>query len=713
MRRRDLDQLTRIRQSLAAIAGDALAPPLDAAAASLAKTLERWNGNPMLRRFVGGVQRDVVTSEGEQVELSVSIAPPLRGYDSVRFHVGEHLLGEEAIRGRDEIHIVRRARAVGLHDIRVEILDSSKQTIAWIEGRRVMQVVSGRPVAMVHAELILDDPDKRSVDALKHLSEESFELVYFDIHEKNREQLIDEAVARLRLPRAAIAIYSAEEQELQSLGVDFVRMFASGAIRRLWASGVPVCALLTKRRIPTQETAEAELAVMTPMQALRRTRSGELDPAPDAEALLAQRAQSSSLDWRLDQMTKSKRIGGNSFHAEFDNRKARERLFEAIETAQENIHLQVYIVRPSAFAEQLIVRLVRRAREGVTVRLMVDALYSDTEILGRLNPLIRSLRNEPRIEVLAVKPITSTADVSVERLKKRDHRKLIIVDGVRAIVSGRNFGDEYFTGFDEVPVHDHTPHERIPWLDAQVEVEGPLVASVQATFVDTWHKHGGRKIVSPVRTPEPRGDAAGRFVVHEGFADVNGLAMYEALFDCAEDHAYIVNDFPFVPALERAVFRLLARGVVVKLLTGSASARRSDGTLFPAPVHRTAFEYLVKARLEPLIEAGVEVYEFMPPPAPMVVSRGGRVRPYVHAKLVSIDGRATSIGSANLDGTASFWESEANVVVQDASFAKGVETELERLIQGSARLDLQSEYWERERAQRAVVGTLWPSVLYS
>jgi phosphatidylserine/phosphatidylglycerophosphate/cardiolipin synthase-like enzyme len=73
----------------------------------------------------------------------------------------------------------------------------------------------------------------------------------------------------------------------------------------------------------------------------------------------------------------------------------------------------------------------------------------------------------------------------------------------------------------------------------------------------------------------------------------------------------------------------------------------------------------------------------------------------------------TSIGSANLDSTASFWESEANVVVQDAEFARGVEATLQRFIDGSVLLDPESEYWNRERAQRAVVATLWPGSLYS
>ena len=73
----------------------------------------------------------------------------------------------------------------------------------------------------------------------------------------------------------------------------------------------------------------------------------------------------------------------------------------------------------------------------------------------------------------------------------------------------------------------------------------------------------------------------------------------------------------------------------------------------------------------------------------------------------------TSIGSANLDATASFWESEANVLVQNAEFASGVEATLQKLIDGSVALDPGSEYWKRERAQRAVVSALWPGAFYS
>jgi cardiolipin synthase len=696
---------------------------LEAAASSLGTTMERWGRNPGLRRIIGGVQRDEVTSPGEPIELSATLGVSAKLGTVARFYVDDAVAAEVPIGVAAEVRAVIDAPGPGLHRVRVAICNDRGEVVTELSGHRLLQVASGRPVVLVDAALVLPGrldqpiPPASPIEALRALIDEGFELVYFDIHVKNRDPLIHQALVTQRLPPGAILVYSAEEEELRSLGIDFVEMFASTAIRRLRAKGVPVTTILTERVGSPDESLAEQVSVMTPAKALRRALAGVFTVEIEKAAkLLDDRAKSNPLDWRLDQTTDSKLVTGNAFHAELDNGEARRRLLAAFDEARTTIHIQFYMVQPSDFTEHMIVRLIQRARAGVKVRFMVDALYSDEEVLGRLNPSMLSLKEEENIEVLAVNPIESRKQMDVSRLKKRDHRKLVIVDGRLAFVSGRNASNEYYMGFSEVPVHDNTRHERIPWLDAHVEVSGPLVRMVQETFIGTWHRQGGAKIPNDRDTmPELKraGSASGRLVVHRGLTDTNGLAMYESMFDVAEDHVYIVNDYPIVPALERAIYRLLAKGVSVKLLTGNAAARRDDGTFFPAPMHRTLFEYMVKAKLEPLLQAGVEVYEFVPPPSPMIVSRGGRIRPYVHAKLVSVDGLVTSIGSANLDSTASFWESEANVVVQDAEFARGVEATLQRFIDGSVLLDPESEYWNRERAQRAVVATLWPGSLYS
>jgi len=716
----------RILGILSGFTGEASAeatrPLLDAAARSLGATLERWGRNPSLRRFIGGVQQDVLTSPGERVELSANLGVSAKLGSLARFYVDDAVVSEAPIEPSGEVRTMIRAPSPGLHRVGVKVCNDRGEVVSDLIGHRLLHVASGRPVVLVDAELVLPSASDRlprkvaPMEALRVLVEEGFELVYFDIHEKNRDALIHDAILQKRLPPGAIMVYSAIEQELRGLNVGFVDMFATSAIRRLRGRGVPVTSVLTSREADSARSRQEHVDVMSPEEALERAPSGFPEQKEQAGALLRARERSSMLDWRLDQMTDSVLVQGNSFHAELDNEAARNRLFDAIDQARATIHIQFYIVRPSDFTERLVVKLIQRAREGVTVRFMADALYSDEEVLGRANPLIQSLRQEKNIDALALNPIQSGREVGMSSLKKRDHRKLVIVDGTLAFVSGRNASDEYYSGFDEVPVHDNTPHERIPWLDAHVEIRGPLVRQVQQTFMRTWRRQGGGPIaVDDTVLPElaPAGSAAGRLIVHRGLADTNGLGMYESMLDAAERHVFIVNDFPIVHALERAIRRVLARGVTVKLLTGSAATRRADGTFFPAPMHRTLFEYMVKAKLEPLLQAGVEIYELVPPPSPNVVARGGRVRPYVHAKLVSVDGLVTSIGSANLDATASYWESEANVVVQDADFASAVESKLQTLIDGSVAIDLDSEYWKRERAQRAVVGTLWPGSFYS
>lgn len=717
-----LDFGERVLRIVTGLGGEEGRPFIDAAARSLGGTLERWGRNPSLRRFIGGVQHDVLTGTDEDVELRANLGVAARLGRLARFYIDDSVAGEATIDPSGDAYVVVEAPSPGLHRVGVKVCNDRGEVVTDLIGHRLLQVAGGRPVALVDAELILAPPvamPARSIppsEALRVLVDEGFELAYFDIHERDRDPLIQEAVRKQRLPPGAIIVYSALEQELRGLDVDFVEMFATSAIRRLRGRGVPVTSVVTVRSTDTERSRAEKVDVLAPEEVLERALGGFTAEAEQARALLRDREKTNRLDWRLDQTTGSSLVLGNSFSFELDNARARRGLFDALAEAQSTIHIQLYIVRPSDFTEELVVRLIRRAREGVRVRFMVDALYSDEDVFGRANPLIQSLKQEDNIDALAVNPIQSSREVGMSSLKKRDHRKLVIIDGKRAFISGRNASDEYYWGFSEVPVHDNTPHDRIPWLDAHVEVTGPLVTEVQRTFLATWRHQGGAAVERDERVlPDltPTGSASGRLVVHRGLADTNGLGMYESLFDVARDHVYIVNDFPIVHALERAIYRMLARGVTVRLLTGSAAARRADGTFFPAPIHRTLFEFMVKAKLEPLLQAGIEIYELMPPPSPNIVAREGRLRPYVHAKVVSVDGLAASIGSANLDATASFWESEANVVVQDAAFAAGLEAELQALIDGSIALDPESEYWKRERAQRAVVGTLWPGAFYS
>ncbi|MBC7173835.1 MAG: phosphatidylserine/phosphatidylglycerophosphate/cardiolipin synthase family protein, partial [Polyangiaceae bacterium] len=433
-------------------------------------------------------------------------------------------------------------------------------------------------------------------------------------------------------------------------------------------------------------------------------------------ALLERRgAARSEASFRLGVVTGAELVPGNLCRVELDNRVARETLFAAIEAAKEQVLLQFYIFEVSNFSEELAVRLIRRARAGVRIRILVDALYSQQNVLGATNPILVGLEGEPNIEVRAVEPIATPDRIETVRLKARDHRKLAVFDSERAFISGRNAGDAYYTGFDEVPIADFTHHDRIPWLDAHVEVEGPVVAQVIRCFRDSFTRAGGSPFELPP-APSPRTGrraALARLVVHEGLSDANALAAYESIIDSARERVIVVNDFPVLPTLQAAVRRALSRGVEVIFLTGNGMARRGDGTFFRGPLYRELFEYMTKHRLERMLVEGVKAYEYQTLPLPNVVCRGGVLRPYVHAKLMLADRKVLSVGSANLDVTASYWEREANLVIEGGREVARVERIVGRLIRQSVPLDLRSPSWRREAPQRELVSRLWPDRIFS
>jgi phosphatidylserine/phosphatidylglycerophosphate/cardiolipin synthase-like enzyme len=118
----------------------------------------------------------------------------------------------------------------------------------------------------------------------------------------------------------------------------------------------------------------------------------------------------------------------------------------------------------------------------------------------------------------------------------------------------------------------------------------------------------------------------------------------------------------------------------------------------------------VHSRLDPIVDAGGEVYLFAQRDVPGWTPGLGDVCPYVHAKVMSADGLRCAVGSANFDVTSSYWESELMVVVEDAAVARHLEQRLDQLIAGSTRVRRDDPTW-RERARRRSWMRRWPGSL--
>ncbi len=703
------DRVKRLRELVETLLGK---EPEDGASSEVDE-VDGWRArlreSSLVQRLLSTRGPDQVTALGEVVHLQIPIARLAR-LRATRWQVrvGDEVVLDRPLEPEDDGVVMVQPRSSGCFEVVAQMYDRhGSPVVEFISTPALLQVIDDRPTVLVDVELLRTD--ESAVRQLRALSERGHAWVYFDVFDHDRTAELREEFRESRAPEAAILVHTDDAAEIPTLGVDFRPVFLTASLRRLRGAGIPVVAVISGRDVASVAAARAGVEHYATLGAIhddvgRHAGSIHAEPRPLA------------LAGRLDRTTRTRAVDGNACEVEFDNRRGRLRLFAAIEGASQTVHLQYYMIRDGVFGDQLAARLIRAARRGVRVRLLVDALYSVDGVAGATNAVARGLMEVPGIDVVSSTPITSREDLGPRVLKQRDHRKIVVVDGQLAFVGGRNACDEYYTGFDEVAITDWTPHARIPWLDAHVEVRGPLVGGIARAFVTRWVQAGGRRPpggVGAIVDPPAVGPSRARLVLHEGIDDAAALLAYESLIDGARDHLWIVNDFPIVPSLRLALRRALHRGVAIRILTGCAVPRRADGTFFDGPLHREAFEHMTKKRLEGLMRAGAEVWEYVAPPHPLIVCRGGVVRPYVHAKVVSVDGRVVSVGSANLDATASYWEREANVVVEDPAVAGRVETELARMCDRGVRVDPGSDQWRREGLQREVASQLWPEALYS
>ncbi len=606
----------------------------------------------------------------------------------------------------------------GAHEVTAELRATDGAVLVAARPIAHLQVVGDGPVIVADARL-LDEPAPGLVLAVQTLAARGVAVCWAELADADQVPSRHAQLAAAGLPPAAVLAVGARNRDFATLGVDFAVVNASLLIRRLRAGGVPLVAALTTATT-VDGAAAVGLIALTIDDLLGRLASGDgLGPlwaATYAFVDARERATGpAALSRRLDLMTATTSVAGHAIELELDNHAARTALFADLDRAQHSIHLQFYILKPGRFATELVERLRARGQAGVAVRLVVDALYAGHELLWRQNPVIAALLDQPGITAIASDPVGLADGLDPVALKRRDHRKLAIIDGQVAYVTGRNGADEYYLGFDEVAIDDATIHDAIPWLDAHARIRGPLVAELQRVFVANWRRNGGSEItLADVTAPiEVAGDLAARVIAHDGLDDAGALASYDALFAGARHRIIVANDFPVIADLAIRLIAAAQRGVRVDVLTGNGLARRGDGTFFAGPRHRELFEYMVKRRYEPLLAAGVRVAEYVAPASPTITARGGPIRPYVHAKVVVVDGCVASVGTANLDATASHWERELNVVIESEPVATALTAQLDAILARAHPIDPGSDDWRRGAARRALASWLWPDRLYS
>ncbi len=310
-------------------------------------------------------------------------------------------------------------------------------------------------------------------------------------------------------------------------------------------------------------------------------------------------------------------------------------MLAAIRGAQKTINLEFYIYWDGDIGRTFAEALAERARAGVQVKVILDAVGS-----GAMSATLVEFMQRNGIDIEWYHPLRW---YTLSRVNHRTHRKLLIVDGTVGFSGGVGIADEWAGDADS---KDH-------WRETVVRVEGPVVTQMQFAFMDNWVKSRGELLTGLDYFPEvaPRGNHIAQVIKSspsEGSSTVKLLYIISIV--SAKRSIYISNAY-FVPDSDtrRALETAVRRGVDVRVVVPG------EETDVPIVRHASRWHY------EMLLRRGIRIFEYQPT--------------MMHSKTMVVDGIWTTIGSSNFDDRSFRLNDEVNVNVYD----EGIAAEMEKM----------------------------------
>ncbi len=323
-------------------------------------------------------------------------------------------------------------------------------------------------------------------------------------------------------------------------------------------------------------------------------------------------------------------------------------LFAAIDEARASIFLEFYIIRDDSLGQALANRLLAAARRGINVCVLYDYIGSfDTP-----NAYFRQL-TAGGVDCCAFNPPRFSHQLLL--MDRRNHRKVVVIDGLLAFTGGVNVGQEYASGADG----------REGWRDVGVRIIGPAVIALQEIFAKTWRKQAGRLPALDSHEALAAMAGADEVLIVSGGPHHNRSrirAAFRMAIAGASSSIVIANPY-FIPGprILRALMRAARRGVRVQIM-------------LPAVNDVRLVQILSRSTYAPLLKEGIEIYEL--------------ADTVLHAKVMLIDGHWSVIGSANLDQRSFHRNFELNVIISGVDFGQQVATMLARDIERSRPVQL-------------------------
>jgi cardiolipin synthase len=395
----------------------------------------------------------------------------------------------------------------------------------------------------------------------------------------------------------------------------------------------------------------------------RRQDGGPALAAPEGEKLSREALLMAKLARQFDAQEVT---AGNQIDFYHDGKPAFDAMLAAIRQARHHVHLQKFIFQPDATGDEFLAALTEKAKQGVEVRLLYDAVGSHRLRQSRLTAL-RAAGGRCSV-FLPINLLRRSIQVNL-----RNHRKILVTDCEFGFVGGLNIGDEYL---GRVPRFG-------PWRDTHLRLQGPVVADLQRVFAEDWDFAAGESLIpeddDPARcvylqTREVNGPYRAQIIDSGPDRDLKAIReIYHAAILKARRRVWIASPY-FVPdAGLRDALRLAGyQGVDVRFL----GQYRPD-KMIPQMAARYYWAEV--------LSAGVKVYQY--------------TRGMMHAKVVLVDDDWASVGTANLDNRSLHLNFEVNCLIYSHQAVAELAAQYERDLETAVRLDC-AVYGQRPMAAR-------------
>ena len=324
----------------------------------------------------------------------------------------------------------------------------------------------------------------------------------------------------------------------------------------------------------------------------------------------------------------------NGAHAKFGS------LLDDISKAKHHIHLEYFNFRNDSINKVLIEALVKKVREGVEVRAMFDAFGNMSNDSPLKNKDLEAIRAQG-IQIVKFDPIRFPW---INHAFSRDHRKIVVIDGKIGYTGGINVADYYLNGIEGLG----------EWRDMHARVTGEAVNELQRIFLETWEQESGEHIEGDVYYPQHTSEGGADIAVVDRWPRKTPERMrraYANAIHSAKDSITLINPYFIpMPIVSKALEKAIDDGVKVTILLSA----EGDIKAIPDGVWREGYR---------LMKRGAEVYMYT----------GG----FNHAKVMCIDGKFCTIGSANLNSRSLMYDYETNLFI----FGKEDTEELQHYIE--------------------------------